>query len=154
MNWSGIWMPSLVRSKSNLEGAVANGWRGMAQFESICWPATPNFVKHKSLKLWWKVDQLSSVMSRMSGASVGCWDWRESITILIAYYNQLSEIGRKVKRRNGETELIISLRLLICEKCVASSMANARWWVAVSCSDMHDIGEELCIMTLSSVKWR
>ena len=41
-------------------------------------------------------------------------------------YKQLSEIGRKVRRRNGETELFISLRLLICEKRVASPTAIAR----------------------------
>ena len=43
-----------------------------------------------------------------------------------AVQDQLSEIGRKVKRRNGETELFISLWLLICEKCVALPTANAR----------------------------
>ena len=39
---------------------------------------------------------------------------------------RLSGIDRKVKRRNGETELSISLWLLICEKCVALPTANAR----------------------------
>ena len=44
----------------------------------------------------------------------------------------LSEIGRKVKRRNGETELFISLWLLICEKCVALPTANARRWLTMT----------------------
>jgi hypothetical protein len=39
---------------------------------------------------------------------------------------EMSEIGRKVRRRNGETELFISLRRLNCEKCVASPTAIAR----------------------------
>ena len=41
-------------------------------------------------------------------------------------------IGRKVKRWNGETELLISLWLLICEKCVALPTANARWWLTMT----------------------
>ena len=45
---------------------------------------------------------------------------------------RLSRIGRKVKRRNGETELFISLWLLICEKCVALPTANARWWLTMT----------------------
>ena len=121
-------MPASVRSRSNFDGAVANGVRGIAQLDKICWPATPNFVKHKSLKLWWKVDQLSRAILRMIGAGEGCWDGSESILC----YKQLSEIGRKVKRRNGETELFISLWLLICEKCVALPTANARRWLTMT----------------------
>jgi hypothetical protein len=45
----------------------------------------------------------------------------------------MSEIGRKVRRRNGETELFISIRLLNCEKWVASPTAIVRWWHAVTC---------------------
>ena len=121
-------MPASVRSRSNFDGAVANGVRGRAQLDKICWPATPNFVKHKSLKLWWKMDQLFRAILRIIGAFEGCWDGRESIL----YYKQLSEIGRKAKRRNGETELFISLYLLICEKCVALPTANARWWLTMT----------------------
>ena len=65
-------MPALVWSRSNLDGAVANGVRGKAQLDKFCWPATPNFVKHKSLKLCWKMDQLSRAISRMIGAGVDC----------------------------------------------------------------------------------
>lgn len=72
VNWSGITTPAMVRLRSNLVGAVANGVRGKAWLDKICWPATPNFVKHKSLKLCWKIDQLSRAISRMIAAGVGC----------------------------------------------------------------------------------
>ena len=46
-------MPALVRSRSTLDGAVANDVRGKAQLDKICWPATTlNFVEHKSLTLF------------------------------------------------------------------------------------------------------
>ena len=38
----------------------------------------------------------------------------------------MSEIGRKDRRRNGETDLFMSLRLLKCKKCVASLTVIAR----------------------------
>ena len=72
MNWSGITTPAMVRLRSNLVRAVANGVRGKARLDKICWPATPNFVEHKSLELCWKIDQLSRAISRMIAAGVGC----------------------------------------------------------------------------------
>ena len=68
----GIGMPVTVQSRSNLVGAVANGVKGIARLDGICSSATPNFVKHKSLKLWWKVGQLSSAISGMIEGGVDC----------------------------------------------------------------------------------
>ena len=72
VNCPGIGMPVTVQSRSNLVGAVANGVKGIARLDRTCWPATTNFVKHKSLTLWWKVDQLSSAISRMIEGDVDC----------------------------------------------------------------------------------
>ena len=66
VSWPGIGAPARSRSRSSLVGSVANGWRGIRVSERICWPATPNFVKHRSFRAWCHADQLSLGRSRMT----------------------------------------------------------------------------------------
>ena len=44
VNWFGIGLPAGVLSRSFFVGSVVNGTSGMSLSDSICWPATPNFV--------------------------------------------------------------------------------------------------------------
>jgi hypothetical protein len=60
----------------------------MSVFDRICWPASPNFVKHSCFKAWYHDDQLSVTTSRTISMGVAAGD---AIMMGVFNYKQLSD---------------------------------------------------------------